>query len=109
MNYREKNMIVDSLLKLVRSSPSKKLLSKKNGTYQTNQKDALSYQELNIWVNYVNSVLDVLYEFAPIDIILQTKIKVTTTACQEKLDYFQRAIEIERIILNLAKTIVNYK
>ena len=112
MNYHNKQMIVNELIKVVDSSPTKLFPSKhlypggnlypgQNPTY------GVSTQELDIWVNYVNSVLDISYQYANFPMILSAKSTILQIYGDNRMSCIERVMQIERIILNLAQSILN--
>ena len=54
--YQNKQFVIDTLIKLADSSPVNKTYPNNMGG---NNYD-ISQQELDIWINYINSVLDIL-------------------------------------------------
>ena len=103
MTYQQKKVVVDALIGIASSSPTKKFLS--NGYLQPSGKLEISAQEFNIWIKYIESILDTLYEFIPLNTLLITKIEIVNIATQSNVSYLDQALEIERKILNLAQGI----
>ena len=104
MNDRGKRMMVDTIIKLVDSSPSKKFRS------YTGQPMSweITQPELNIWVNYINSTLDILSGYAGLAIISSAKMQVVSIASQGNVSGLQRVVDIERLLLDLALNMLRY-
>jgi hypothetical protein len=107
ITLQEKKVIIDGLIKVVNSSPTRQLIAGK--AIDPGKKLEISQQELSIWANYVNSVLDVFYDLSPLSAILNTKIETMSIANQVNIDCINRAFQIENKLLNLAKIIADYK
>lgn len=105
MNSQGKKMMVDSLIKLVDSSPTKN----RSPYIQRNQMYEISHQEYDTWINYVKSVLDILYEYSELEIIAQTQIDIIKIPMQNNSSYFQYTLLVERKLLDLASTILHYQ
>ena len=107
VNYQNKQFVIDTLLKLADSSPVKK--THPNSIYgRTGSSYDISQQELDIWIDYVNSVLDILSGYInPMEIYL-IKNQIRNIASQNELICSMRALNIERELLNLAQTILHY-
>lgn len=100
MNYQIKESIVNSLIKVVESAPDIYLANNRN-----QPKDYLEQQFKN-WLDYVNSVLDIAYEYARLYEIIMTKTKVLQLSQTMLLE--QKIYAINSEILNLAKIILQY-
>lgn len=106
-NYQNKQFTLDTLIKLADSSPVKKACSYNNYNSTRNDYD-ISQQELNNWINYVKSVLDILSGYInPTDISL-IKEQIKNIASQNNLTFSMRALNIERELLNLAQKVLRY-
>lgn len=105
MNDRGKQMVIETIFKLVDASPSKK-----DRSLYIREKFSLeiTQQELDIWVKYINSTLDVLYGYAGLAIIFSTKMQVLNITLQGNISNMQRVLDIERILLDLAQNILRY-
>lgn len=108
MSNQGKKMMVNSLIKLVESSPARKK-SPYTQYIQWNQMNEVTQQEYEIWINYVNGVLDVLYEYAELEIIALTKIKITKVAIQNNSTYYHYTLLVERELLDLAQNLLRYQ
>lgn len=108
MNYKGKKMMIDSLTKLVESSPARKK-SPYTPYIQWNQMLGVTQQEYDTWINYVNGVLDILYDYAGLEIIALTKIKIAKIPIQNNSTYYQYAFLVERELLDLAQNILSYQ
>lgn len=101
-----KQFIIDTLLKLVDSSPIKKTFP--GNLYNGNAQYNISQQELDIWVKYVNSILDLLSDYiAPAEINI-TKMQINNLATQDSRLCALRTLDIERVLLNLARSVLTY-
>ena len=103
-NYQNKQFLLDTLMKLADSSPVNKTYPNNMGG---NNYD-ISQQELDIWINYINSVLDILSGYINPTEISLIKEQIRNIACQSELTYAVRALNIERGLLNLAQNILRY-
>jgi len=106
MNYsnNSKQFVIDALFKLLDSSPIR------NNNFYGGIANSynISQQELNIWVNYINSVLDILSGYInPAEISL-TKVQIENIAFQSQDICSMRVLNIERELLNLAKNVLKY-
>ena len=109
-------MMLDALIKLVNASPTKKSrlynYSDSNLQYlQENQVHWLRKQEFDIWIDYIKSTLQVLYDYSNLEIIAFAKAnveKVAYAGCPDSSMYFQYSLQIESILLNLAEDISKY-
>lgn len=108
MNYQGKKMMIDSLIKLVESSPVRKK-SPYTQYLHWNQIYEVTQQEYDIWINYVNGVLDVLYEYAELGIIALTKISIAKVRIQNNSTYYNCTLLVEQKLMNLAKELLNYQ
>ena len=107
MNYQNKQFVLDTLMKLADSSPVKKTYP--NNIYGSVQNSYdISQQELDIWINYVYSVLDILSNYINPTEISVIKEQIRNIACQNKLTFAMRALNIERELLKLAQNILRY-
>ena len=105
-NYEKKQFVVDTLLTLVNSSPAKNFYST-NYNGNSIKKFDISQQELNNWINYINSVLNIISDFiyqGEISLIKGQIIRITS----ENETNIMRALNIERELLNMAKRILQY-
>ena len=106
-NYQNKQFVLDTLMKLADSSPVKKTQPYNIYDPTRNNYD-ISQQELDIWINYVNSVLDILSGYInPAELSL-IKLQIKGIASQNELTCAMRALNIERELLKLAQNILRY-
>lgn len=107
IDYQRKQFVVDTLMKLADSSPVKKTYP--NNIYGSvrNNYD-ISQQELDIWINYVNSVLDILSSYINPTELSLIKLQIRNFASQNELTCAMRALNIERGLLDLAQNILRY-
>lgn len=109
IDYQKQQFAIDTLIKLADSSPVKKNYSNSIYGREKNSYD-ISQQELVIWVNYINSVLDILSGYInPIEISL-IKGRIRNITYQTELTCTMRALNIERELLNMAQSVLrNYR
>ncbi|MDE7220530.1 MAG: hypothetical protein K2O45_13075 [Oscillospiraceae bacterium] len=107
MNYQNKQFVIDTLMKLADSSPVKKTYPSSIYNSARNSYD-ISQHELDIWVNYVNSVLDILSSYINQTELSLIKLQIRNIASQNELTSAMRALNIERELLNLAQNILRY-
>lgn len=107
VNYQNRQFVIDTLVKLADSSPIKKaypniIYGKAGNSYD------ISQQEFDIWINYINSVLDILAGYInPLEMSL-IKTQIRNIASQNELTCAMRALNVERELLNLAQNILRY-
>lgn len=107
INYQYKQFVIDTLIKLADSSPVKKTYSNNIYGRERNSYD-ISQQELDIWVNYINSVLDILSGYiTPIE-ISSIKGRIRNITYQTELTCAMRALNIERELLNMTQNVLRY-
>ena len=104
MNSYDKQMVINTIIKLVDSSPSKKFRSYMN--QPTNYE--ITQPELSIWLNYINSTLDVLYGYSGLSMLYSVKAQIMGIASQGNLPNIQRVLDIERVLLDLSRDILRY-
>lgn len=107
INYQSKQFAIDTLIKLADSSPVKKTYPNNIYGKQKNCYD-ISQQELNIWINYINSVLDILSGHVNQTEISMIKMQIRNVAAHNELTCAMRALNIERELLNLTQRILQY-
>ena len=64
-----------------------------------------SQQRFNIWMQYVESVLDISYQYSHLNEIMMSRIQIQQIAAQDELPYMQRVSQIKNAILDLARVI----
>lgn len=105
INFQSKQFVIDTLIKLADSSPVKKSYLSNN--YGRNSYD-ISQQELDIWINYIDSVLDILSGYInPVE-ISSIKGRIRNITYQTELTCAMRALNIERELLNMAQNVLRY-
>lgn len=107
ISYQNKQFILDTLFKLIDSSPVKKRFPNNSYSMNNNSYD-ISQQNLDIWINYIDSVLDILSDYINPTEISLTKLQIRNIASQNDLTYAIRALNIERELLNLAQSVLRY-
>lgn len=106
-NYQNKQFAIDTLIKLADSSPVKKAYL--NNIYGTSRnRYDISQQELNIWIDYINSVLDILSGYINQAEISLIKTQIRNILSQNGLTYAMYALNVERELLNFAQNILQY-
>lgn len=107
MNVQNKQLIIKAIIKVINSAPT--LYPQNNINYtQSSQRNDITLNELNIWVNYANQILDISYQSIPLDIILTTEIEISQVSSQGIGSYLNRVERIKGILLNLAQIIMQY-
>ena len=107
INYQNKQFVLDTIFKLVDSSPVKKTFLGNSYSKGKNRYD-ISQRELNIWINYIDSVLDILSGYVNPTEISSIKAQIRNIASQNELTCAMRALNIERELLNMAQNIIRY-
>ena len=107
MNNQSKQMVMDALFKVINSAPT--LYSQRNYLYpQTYQKNDVSTQEFNTWVNYVNQILDISYDHVGLNIIMSTKMMISQLVSQYGVSNIQRIAQIKQELIKLTQAILQY-
>lgn len=111
MELKNKHMVVDALIKVVDASPIPRYkLPTYNYAYTSGQQSYnISIQEFGVWLNYVNSVLNISYQYTGLALVLATQKEVLNISNNSQLSIAERTLQIEHIILNLAQTILHYQ
>lgn len=110
MEFKNKHMVVDALIKVVDASPVQSKSTTVYSDYNNYpQRYNISMQEFSVWMNYVNSVLNVAYQYTGIPLILTTQQEILAVSNNYQASFAERTLQIERIILNLAQTILHYQ
>lgn len=108
MDYERKQIIINALIQLLQSSPDMRQL-KNTSNYVEYQNFDISKQEFDIWMNYVNSVIDVTYQYTALYAVLLTKKNIMSLSVQNELPYMQRIKKINDEIIGLTQEILqNY-
>ena len=105
MDYQRKQIIVQALIKLVQSSPEVRP-QMSSPYFSGNQNHDILMQEFNIWLNYVNSVLEVTYDYTGLNIVLVVQMNIMRLSSQNQLLYKQRVLQINNEILGLMQAIL---
>lgn len=108
MEFKNKHMVVDALIKVVDASP---IQSKSTAFYYTSgpQRYNISMQEFSVWMNYVGSVLNIAYQHTGLSLILAAQQEILTASNNNQTSFAERTLQIERIILDLAQTILHHQ
>lgn len=107
MNNQSKQMVLDALFKVVNSAPT--LYSQGNYLYpQMHQRNDVSMQELNTWVNYANQILDISYNHVGLNVIMSTKMMINQLASQYEVSNMQRIDQIRQELIKLTQAILQY-
>lgn len=107
MNNQSKQMVMDALFKVINSAPA--LYSQKNYLYpQTYQTYDVSMQEFKTWVNYVNQILDISYNYLGLNIIMSTKMMISQLVSQYEVSNIQRIDQIKQELIKLTQAILQY-
>ena len=106
-NYQNKQFLLDTLMKLADSSPVKKTQPYNIYDPTRNNYD-ISQQELDIWINYVCSVLDIISGYIRPEETSLIKLQIKNIALQNELTCAMRALNIERELLKFAQNILRY-
>lgn len=107
MNNQSKKMVMDALFKVINSAPA--LYSQRNYLYpQTYQTNDVSTQEFNTWVNYVNQILDISYDYVGLNIIMSTKMMISQLVSQYGVSNIQRIDQIKQELIKLTQAILQY-
>lgn len=107
MNNQSKQMVIDALFKVVNSAPALYF----QGNYlhpQTYQRNDVSMQEFNTWVNYANQILDISYNHLGLNTIMSTKMMITQLASQYGVSNIQRIDKIKQELIKLIQIILQY-
>ena len=96
MNYQMKQMIVDSILKVINNSPIK--------TY-SNDFSRINRDVFDVWFKYANSILDIFSDNKSIVMdIINTKNRILSISLDSN-DYPYKIVQINQVLLDLANKI----
>lgn len=100
-------MVIDALFKVVNSAPA--LYSQRNYVYpQTYQRNDVSVQEFNTWVNYANQILDISFNHVGLNAIMSTKMMISQLTSQYGVSNIQRIDQIKQELIKLTQIILQY-
>ena len=118
MNHQTKTMIVDAIMKVVDSAPTKAQyayqqyateyvnqpgnLYRSNVTYQT----GVSKASFDVWMNYIASVLNLVAQHIGSSQQLAVLNHVQNIALQTDIDYNQKTTAICQVLLEFARRIL---
>ncbi len=107
MNYQNesKQVVVDALLKVINSAPNSQMQTSYYYSAQ-NQPRTITNQDFIIWLNYVNSILDVSYNHTGLKDVLSTKVNISQISYQNNVSYEQRTERIKYELINLIRRIL---
>lgn len=95
MNYQMKQMIVDSILKVINNSPIK-----------INNNSNVTKDKFDIWVNYALSMLNIFNDNNSILMEINiTKNKIISITSMNSDDYLNKTLQINQVLLDLANKI----
>lgn len=98
-------MVIDALFKVINSAPA--LYSQRNSP-QSYQRNDVSTQEFNTWVNYANQILDISYNHIGLNSIVSTKIIINQLILQYGVSNMQRIDQIKQELIKLTQVIFYY-
>lgn len=107
MDYQSKQMVINALVKVINAAPKSYLQRSYSHPIECQNRD-VSMQEFNIWMNYVNQVMDISYNHIELNAILMTKITISQLSSQYGVSNTQRIEQIKQELLNLAQIITQY-
>lgn len=107
MNYQNqsKQMVIDAMLKLVDSAPGIQL-QRVAFPYQLTQRNDVSVQEFNNWLDYVISIFDITFNYTELNNIILAKMRILQISSQNEMSYVQRISQINHEILGLARSLI---
>ena len=103
--YQNKKFVIDTLINLADSSPVRKTYQNNIHGISQNHYD-ISQQELNIWMDYINSVLDILSDYISQAKVSMIKAQIRNIASKNASTPAMCALNIERELLKLARNIL---
>lgn len=116
MDHQIKTMIVDALMKIVDSAPTKnpyqqyvtEQLWQTQNPYQANkiQRSTVSKDSFDIWMNYIFSVLKITEQYIDSGLYLSVCNQIQSVALHADIDYTKKTYEICRILLEFARKIL---
>lgn len=95
MDYKMKQLLVDSILKVMNNSPIK-----------INNNSNVTKDRFDIWVNYALSMLNIFNDNNSILMeINTTKNKIISITSMNSDDYLNKTLQINQVLLDLANKI----
>ena len=95
MDYKMKQLVVDSILKVMNNSPIK-----------INNNSNVTKDRFDIWVNYALSMLNIFNDNNSILMeINSTKNKIISITSMNSDDYLNKTLQINQVLLDLANKI----
>lgn len=95
MDYKMKQLVVDSILKVMNNSPIK-----------INNNSNVTKDRFDIWVNYALSMLNIFNDNNSILMeINTTKNKIISITSMNSDDYLNKTLQINQVLLDLANKI----
>lgn len=112
-NQQIKKTIIDALMRVVDSAPTRS--NSQYNPYQTNslygietsKPYEITDESFKIWINYVFSVLNIAAQQVNSNLSYSVNKQIQRILYQEGADNATKTIEICRIILNYARSILN--
>ncbi|EFB76231.1 hypothetical protein [Subdoligranulum variabile] len=101
MDYQTKNMIINTLTKIVEDAPTKPTV--KYG--MTSPAYTVSGESFGIWINYIFSVMQIISSYVDVNTCL-TSINNVVQQPNSNNDYSLQVNTICQIILDFARTIL---
>lgn len=97
MDQRIKETIINALMNVVDSAPTRNLSSYKYG---------ISQENFNIWLNYVQSTIKITSRYVDMNLCLDVQNKINQVNHEQDSDYSTKIISICQILLNFAQSII---
>lgn len=98
MDQKIKKTIIDALMKVVDSAPTRNNWFSQQGVTE---------DSFNSWMNYVNSVFQITSQYLDANLLFAAYNSIQTITMQTNMDYASKTNAICQQILNFARSILN--
>lgn len=110
MNHEIKKIIIDAIMKVVDSAPSKKntkLNSYNPYDYKSTNPFEVTKEEFDIWIDYVLSIIKIASKHIDMNLCLSIQKNINNIVSQQGDDYMTKTNTICQMLLNFARQIIN--
>ena len=111
MDQKIKKMIIDALMNVVDSAPTKTRNSNYNYLPYTNPSSIpnlyeVTPEQFNIWMSYINSTLRIISQYTGMGLYMTIQNDISSIANQPYVNYNQKTFDICDRLLKFAQTII---
>lgn len=109
MNDQSKHMTINAIMQVINAAPKLNAPMYPYNNYTSPQMhNDISARECNIWIDYVNQVLDISYNHIGINDILSTKITICQISAQNGVSNVSRIEQVKQELFKLIQVILQY-